>query len=235
MEQVDLLRSLCARGYSGLFLGIGLLALALAQGLPLVAAGSQEFGRLRVPLSADALPLTPEADPLDVHLVLRPEGWRVSQIRPAALRQHGESRTAWQAPRLPGTLLRNTGLQIPHLDFLLSDIDADNDLDVIVVNRYSGAAQSVWVNHGTGPFERRGADRFKGIRFPDDRLSRTDTSRAHLPVWVSLLSSLLPWPAASSAFGGESRRCAAVPESPLVCTNSRPFSGRAPPSTAVLP
>jgi len=153
-------------------------------------------GEITQDLAADVLPLTPEFDRLRVLLVRRPQGWTVSAIHPASI--------GTTTPEAPQPLLRR--MEVAHLRFVLSDLDADDDLDVIVVNRYSGAAQSVWLNHGAGPLERLRTDRFGKLRFPDDMITRAvrlSPCRARClagcsVVWVSPATTTAPYMAKRS-------------------------------------
>ena len=151
-----------------------LLLICSLAALPGRASERAGSSAVTIEIGADALPLTPEMDRLVANLELRPGGWRVSTILPAGnhLGSHSPGEFDAGEPSWRKHL-------VSHLQFVLSDIDADDDLDVIVVDRHSGRAQSVWRNNGSGPLERLAGNRFGKTRFPNDRLGRHDSTSVY--------------------------------------------------------
>lgn len=196
------------------------LAFALLLGGLLVPALAAKPGNVILPIEGDSLPQTPEIDRLEARLVLGADGWRVAAIQ--------SSSSCGEAPR--AALPSGKPWLVSHLRFVLSDIDADNDLDVIVVNRHSGRAQSVWRNNGTGPFERVRENRYGMQRFPEDRMSGRDRARADFALLAASGSLMRTRPSAAATLrrqGYASRPHPRTPHSSQVHASSL---GRAPPS-----
>lgn len=146
---------------------ISILCCALAFASLFAQAGSEPRKRT-LPIAGDALPQTPELDQLEARLVLGSHGWKIAAIGAAK----AQSRLVHHSGSLESSPF------VSPLRFVLSDIDSDSDLDVIVINRISGRAQSVWRNNGGGPFERVQENRYGRLRFPEGQLSRRDDASA---------------------------------------------------------
>jgi hypothetical protein len=94
---------------------------------------------------------------------------------------------------LDGTLLPVSGescRDISHLELIFADIDADNDLDVIVVNLLSAEAESVWRNDGKESLTRLADNRFGATPFRHNRMGHNASRRPDISLLLGMGASL---------------------------------------------